>query len=102
MRNRQNHWWQDLGMQDAGWSYEFFDPSLLLRDDVSFDEGVVQPDGPGYQALIVYQQDLDASAAALLLDWAQSGLRVLIVNGARELKLLLTRDYVTHDCAASS
>jgi hypothetical protein len=33
MRDRQNHWWQDLGMQDAGWSYEFFDGSLLLRPD---------------------------------------------------------------------
>ena len=30
----ENHWWQDLGMQDAGWTYEFFDGSLLLRDDV--------------------------------------------------------------------
>ena len=30
MRNRENHWWQDLGMQDAGWTYEFFDGSLLL------------------------------------------------------------------------
>ncbi|MET0449047.1 MAG: glycosyl hydrolase, partial [Aeromicrobium sp.] len=101
MRNRDNHWWQDLGMQDAGWSYDFFDPSLLLHHEVSFGDGVVQPDGPGYQALIVYQEALDATAAALLVDWAQQGLRVLIVNGARELKLLLTRDYTTHDRAAS-
>ena len=59
MRNRENHWWQDLGMQDAGWTYEFFDGSLLLHDDVSFADGLVQPDGPGYQALIVYQSELD-------------------------------------------
>jgi hypothetical protein len=101
MRNRENHWWQDLGMQDAGWSYEFFDPSLLLRDEVSMGEGVVQPSGPGYQALIVYQEQLDPSAATLLLDWAREGLRVLIVNGARELKLLKDRLYTTHGRAAS-
>jgi hypothetical protein len=101
MRNRQNHWWQDLGMQDAGWSYEFFDPRLLLRDEVRFGDGVVQPDGPGYQALIVYQEALDPSAAALLLDWARSGLRVLLVNGASELKLLMTGEYTTHERAAS-
>ena len=59
MRNRENHWWQDLGMQDAGWTYEFFDGSLLLRDEVSFADGLVQPNGPGYQALIVYQSELD-------------------------------------------
>ena len=36
MRDRENHWWQDLGMQDAGWTYEFFDGSLLLHEDVAF------------------------------------------------------------------
>ena len=64
MRNRENYWWQDLGMQDAGWTYEFFDGSLLLCDDVSFADGLVQPNGPGYQALIVYQSELDPDAAA--------------------------------------
>ena len=73
MRDRQNHWWQDLGMQDAGWTYEFFDGSLLLRDDVAFADGLVQPDGPGYQALIVYQSELDADVAAHLLGWARRG-----------------------------
>ncbi|MFK4761778.1 glycosyl hydrolase [Microbacterium sp. ZW T5_45] len=101
MRNRENHWWQDLGMQDAGWSYEFFDAALLRHEDVSFDGREVQPDGPGYQALIVYQSTLDPDAAATLLEWARRGLRVLIVNGARELKLLLDREYVTHTAAAS-
>jgi alpha-L-rhamnosidase len=101
MRDRQNHWWQDLGMQDAGWTYEFFDGSLLLRDDVSFSDGLVQPDGPGYQALIVYQRSLDPDAAAKVLEWARQGLKVLVVHGARELKHLATGQYVTHERAAA-
>ncbi|WP_426626034.1 glycosyl hydrolase [Leifsonia sp. McL0607] len=101
MRDRANHWWQDLGMQDAGWSYEFFDGSLLQRDEVSFADGLVQPDGPGYQALIVYQEALNADVARLLLDWARAGLRVLIVNGARELKLLMTGEHILNERAAS-
>ncbi|MCV2394293.1 glycosyl hydrolase [Actinotalea sp. M2MS4P-6] len=101
MRNRENPWWQDLGMQDAGWSYEFFDGSLLLRDEVGFGEGVVQPGGPGYQALIVYQEALDADVAARLLQWARQGLRVLLVNGARELKLFMARLHTTHERAAA-
>jgi hypothetical protein len=101
MRNRENHWWQDLGMQDAGWSYEFFDGSLLQSDEVTFADGLVQPGGPGYQALIVYQEALNADVARLLLDWARNGLRVLIVNGARELKLLMTGEYVLNERAAS-
>jgi len=101
MRNRENHWWQDLGMQDAGWTYEFFDGSLLMRDDVAFDDASVQPDGPAYQALIVYQSELDADVAAHLFGWAQRGLKILIVHGAREAKLVLAGRYTTHERAAA-
>ena len=101
MRDRQNHWWRDLALQDAGWTYEFFDGTLLLHEDVSFADGLVQPGGPGYQALIVYQEALDPDAAAKLLEWARQGLKVLIVDGASELKLLVTGDYIAHERAAS-
>jgi hypothetical protein len=101
MRNRENHWWSDLGMQDAGWTYEFFDGSLLLHDDVEFSSELVQPDGPGYQALIVYQSELDPDVAAQLLNWARHGLRILVVHGARELTLLERGQYRTHECAAA-
>ena len=100
MRNRENQWWQDLGMQDAGWTYEFFDGSLLLHDEVSFADGLVQPNGPGYQALIVYQSELDPDAAAHLLDWARQGLKVLVVHGTRELKLLVRGLHTSHERAA--
>jgi alpha-L-rhamnosidase len=101
MRNRENHWWQDLGMQDAGWTYEFFDGSLLLRDEVSFGEGLVQPDGPGYQALLVYQSELDPDAAARLLEWARDGLKVLVVHGARDVKHLSRGLHTVHERAAA-
>ncbi|GAA4179329.1 glycosyl hydrolase [Gryllotalpicola koreensis] len=101
MRDRQNHWWQDLGMQDAGWTYEFFDGTLLTRPEVIFQDGVVQPDGPGYQALIVFQEALDVEVAELLREWATQGLPILIVNGARELKWLFAGAYTTHQRAAS-
>lgn len=101
MRDRENHWWQDLGMQDAGWTYEFFDGSLLLRDDIELRDGLVQPDGPGYQALIVFQSGLDVDVARLLLEWARAGLPVLLVHGASELRLLETRSYTHHARAAS-
>ena len=101
MRDRQNHWWADLGMQDAGWTYEFFDGSLLLRDEVSFADGLVQPDGPGYAALIVFQSALDPDVAAHLLAWARAGLKVLVVHGTRELKLLVSDLYTDHERAAA-
>ena len=101
MRDRQNHWWRDLGMQDAGWSYEFFDGSLLLRDDVAFQDGLVQPTGPGYQALIVFQDGLDADVAAHLLTWAEAGLKLLFVHGTSELLFLRDATYHANERAAS-
>ncbi len=101
MRDRENHWWQDLGMQDAGWTYEFFDGSLLLHDDVTIEDGLVQPGGPGYQALIVYQGELDPDTAAKLLEEARRGLRVLVVHGARELVQLTKRRHRVHERAAA-
>ncbi len=101
MRNRENQWWQDLGMQDAGWSYEYFDPTLLLHPDVSYGDGVLQPGGPGYQALIVYQEALDPDAATRLLELARGGLRILLVHGARELKWLARNLHTVHEKAAS-
>jgi hypothetical protein len=38
--------------------------------------------------------------AAKVRDWAHEGLKVLIVHGARELKLLVQRQYTTHERAA--
>ncbi|GAA3879909.1 glycosyl hydrolase [Tessaracoccus defluvii] len=100
MRNRENQWWQDPGMQDAGWSYEFLDGQLLLHEDVSFADGLVQPDGPGYQALIVYQEALDADVAAKLLAEARAGLRILLVNNVRELRSHMNRLQTVHPGAA--
>ncbi|HOA27716.1 MAG TPA: hypothetical protein PKG51_09420, partial [Arachnia sp.] len=101
MRDRQNHWWQDLGMQDAGWTYEFFDGALLREEGVAFADGVVQPGGPGYQALIVYQEALSADVASLLLDWARRGMRLLIVNGAREVRSIERDLHFVNERAAS-
>lgn len=101
MRNRQNLWWRDLGMQDAGWTYDYFDPTLLLRDDVTVSDGVLQPDGPGYQAVIVYQDTLDPDAAARLLEFARQGLPILLVNGATENVFLLKGLSHTHEHVAA-
>jgi len=103
MRDRENHWWQDLSMQDAGITYEFFDGSLLMRDDVAFDDrsALVQPEGPGYAALIVYQSELDPDVAAHLLSWVDRGLRLVLVNGAREVEFLMAGRHRVHERAAA-
>lgn len=121
MRNRQNHWWQDLSMQDSGYTYEFFDGELLLRPEVNFDGKLVQPDGPGYQALIVYQSTIvrfqpcllassnrsltlsqNFEVAQRLLEWAKKGLKVLVVHNTRELLYMGKKLYATYPRAAAA
>lgn len=118
MRNRENFWWEDMAMQDAGWSYEFFDGSLLMRDDVHLEGKLVQPKGPGYQALIVYQSTLvsrplpfrarnmlicqDADVAKHLLKWAKEGLPILFVHNTRETLFRAEEKYWHYPKAAAS
>jgi hypothetical protein len=114
MRERVNLWWEDLGMQDAGWTYEFFDGRLLLQDGIGCDQGIVQDQGPGYQALIVYQSTLvrqtlcssadaqDCDVAKRLLDWAKQGLRIVFVHDNKQVRLYMARSFEHHARAAAS
>src|SRR5690606_5457547 len=62
---------------------------------------LVQPDGPGYSALVVYQESLDPDVAKHLLSWVDRGLRLVIVNGAREVEFLMAGRHRVHERAAA-
>lgn len=81
MRANEGIYWKNTDLQNAGYTYDYFAPQLLA--DAGFD-GTVAPDGPGYQALIVYQDSLPLAEAKLLLDWARKGLKVVFVDGVTE------------------
>lgn len=82
MRANEGMYWKHPGLQNAGYTYDYFAPQCLA--DVNYAKGLVAPSGPGYQALIVYQDALPAESAKLLLKWAKAGLPLLIVNGVTE------------------
>jgi len=81
MRENKGLYWQDCALQNAGYTWDYFAPQLLK--DCACD-GTVAPDGPGYQAIIVYQDALDVDSARVLLNYARMGLKVLFVNGITE------------------
>lgn len=98
-------YWQDLSMQEAGYNYDYFSPQLLTDENIVFEDGLIQPDGPGYKAIIVYQEELPLESAKVLLSWAQQGLPVVFVNNTVEMgsidivtNAVTTR---THEVAAS-
>jgi hypothetical protein len=84
MRGNQGVFWQDMGLQDSGYTWDYFAPQILEDPDIAFGEGQIAPGGPGYKALIIYQDALPLSSAKRILSWAKEGLPVILVNGATE------------------
>lgn len=77
-------YWKDTNMQDAGYTYEYFNPQILEQENITAEDGEVDPDGVSYQALIVWQEEFPAEAAQKLLEYVKQGVKVLIVEGAAQ------------------
>jgi hypothetical protein len=84
MRINEGIYWQDMGLQNAGYTFDYFAPQILEDEDISYAGGEIAPSGPGYRALLIYQEALPLSSAKRILTWAQEGLPVLLVNGVTE------------------
>lgn len=81
----QAYYWKDLSLQHAGYTYDFFSPQLLEdAGNARWSGGLLQPDGPAYQAVIVYQGSLELTSARKLLEVARSGVPVVFVNNVTE------------------
>ena len=80
------HFWNDLSLQHAGYTYDYFSP-LLLEDtkNVSWSSKALQPNGPAYKAIIIYQESLELSSAKVILKIARDGLPILFVNNNTEI-----------------
>jgi hypothetical protein len=84
MRANAGVYWQDMSLQNSGYTYDYFAPQLLEDESVVFAGGELCPGGPGYRALIIYQEELPLGSAKKILALARAGLPVLVVHGAVE------------------
>ena len=84
MRANEGMYWKDMKLQNAGYTWDYFAPQILEEDFVDVADGVLLPDGPGYQALILYQEGLPVATAEKLLALAKKGLPIVFVNGVTE------------------
>ena len=82
----QPYFFQDLSLQRAGYTYDYFSP-LLLEDEsnISWNSSSLQPNGPDYRAIIVYQEMMELSAAEKLLEIVSDGLPLVFVNNNTEI-----------------
>jgi hypothetical protein len=84
MRANRGVYWQDMGLQNAGFTYDYFAPQLLEDESVIFFGGELCPEGPGYRALIIYQEEMPLASAKKIFELARAGLPVVIVHGVTE------------------
>ncbi|KAI0475378.1 hypothetical protein GGR56DRAFT_510973 [Xylariaceae sp. FL0804] len=65
----------------AGYTHEYLGPSNLASDQATVVDGILAPDGPAFQALVVYNQtQINVEGSAALVRFAQAGLPIFIVG----------------------
>lgn len=69
-------------LQDNGYTYDYFSPAFLFDDEVTFNEETKTIEQAGYKAVVLFQDWLDLAGAERLLDWAEKGLKVVILGDA--------------------
>lgn len=71
----------DNFLNDAGYTYEFLSPSLMSHPNAKVINGVFDPDGAAYRAIVVNNEEyLDYSGAEKLLEYSHNGLTVIFVG----------------------
>lgn len=83
--NQDAYYWRDMELQNAGYTYDYFSPYLLTNENVTSADGLLNPDGAAYQAVILMEDELPYEAAEKLLQWAKDGLPIVFVNNASEI-----------------
>ena len=100
MRGHKGLYWHDMTLQDHGYTWDYFAPQILEESFVDFTDGLLLPDGPGYQALILFQEGLPYSTAEKVLALAKKGLPVVFVNHCAESVRPKMPDKVHGDAAS--
>ncbi len=83
-------YWKDLGLQSAGYTWNYVNPTLLDTPEAKVTDGILHADGPSYKAFVIntgiqtpnhpkkYAMPVDT--AKKVLDLAKDGLPIVIVG----------------------
>ena len=84
--------WRDTGLQEAGYTRDYLDPSLLNLPNATVTGKRLAVEGPGYQALIIDSEQepatdpvktsMPAEVARKILGYARAGLPIIVVGTA--------------------
>ncbi len=77
-------YYRSTELQDHGYTYDYISPDLLSADGVYYDAENGTIELAGYKAVVIYQNWLDADGALKILEWAEQGLPVVILEHAAQ------------------
>jgi hypothetical protein len=89
-------------LEQNGYSYDFLDPSVIALDSMSVKDGVLDPEGAAYKALILDNEtDLPSETVAKLQSYADNGLTIVFIvfcwkmwkQGSLRIQKLLNEDF---------
>lgn len=83
--------WNDRGLNDAGYTYEFFAPQYLEDDKIPCENGLFDAGRTDYQALIVCQEEIPLSAARALKKIAKKGMPIVVI-GKKSFRTAFLKD----------
>ena len=69
-------------LQDNGYTYDYFSPDFLTADGVYYNAETGTLEQAGYQAIVLWHEQLALDGAKALLDLAKQGMKVVVVDGA--------------------
>lgn len=84
LHNDSAYYWTDLGLQDKGYTYDYFSSYTFMDDEVNVSDGMINSDGVAYKAVVIMEDELPLDAAKKLKEAAENGLPVLFVNNVVE------------------
>ena len=82
-------YWADPGLQEAGYTRDYLDQTLMDRPNAVVRDGRLAPDGPDYKAFIYDDQQptitvsrtaMPVSVAEKILSYAQAGLPIIVIG----------------------
>lgn len=83
-------------LEQNGYSYDFVDPSVLDLDNMNVKDGVLDPEGAAYKALILDNEtDLPAKTVAKLQSYADNGLTIVFIGETAAERTFMNDEDIT-------
>ena len=84
-------------LEQNGYSYDFVDPSALSKENMTVEEGILDPEGTAYKALVFDNAtDIPYAVATRLNEYADNGLKIVFIGEVPTEKSFVKDEDIVH------